>query len=70
MGAIAMAEHDVFHHRSKHINLRYHFVREKIAEGEVILAYCQTADMVADIFTKPLAPIKIAGFVDRLLGQF
>ena len=53
--AIKLTEHDVFHERSKHIDIRYHFTREKIQEQVVKLVYCKTGDMVADAMTKPLS---------------
>jgi KUP system potassium uptake protein len=40
--------------RSKHIDTRYHFIRDRISKKEFLITYCPTQDMVADIFTKPL----------------
>jgi hypothetical protein len=40
--------------RTRHINIRYFFVKDKIASGEVTVKYCPTGEMVADYFTKPL----------------
>ena len=44
----------MFHARSKHIDIRYHFVRERVASNEVKLNHCASEDNLADIFTKPL----------------
>ncbi len=52
--AIALAKNLVFHDRSKHIDTRYHFIRESIAKKEVQVKFTKSADQVADIFTKPL----------------
>ncbi|KAL4368367.1 hypothetical protein GQ457_05G028310 [Hibiscus cannabinus] len=52
--AQALAKNPVFHDRSKHIDTRYHFIREHIANKEVELKFVKTQDQVADIFTKPL----------------
>ena len=53
-GAIALAKNPVHHNRTKHIDIRYHFIREKVLRNEIILKYCATKDMIADILTKPL----------------
>ncbi|XP_019231771.1 PREDICTED: uncharacterized protein LOC109212574 [Nicotiana attenuata] len=52
--AQALAKNPVYHDRSKHIDTRYHFIRECIAKKEVELKYVKSHDQVADIFTKPL----------------
>ena len=52
--AIHMASNPQFHGRTKHIELRYHFIRDIVGRGEVLLKYCPTEVMVADIFTKAL----------------
>ena len=52
--AIALAKNPVFHERSKHIDTRYHYIRECIARKEVRVEYVKSQDQAADIFTKPL----------------
>lgn len=52
--ALALAKNPVFHERSKHIDTRYHFIRECIEMKEVKLKYVMSQDQAADIFTKPL----------------
>ncbi|MBE2321243.1 Ty1/Copia family ribonuclease HI, partial [Solirubrobacter sp. CPCC 204708] len=52
--AIALAKNPVYHERSKHIDTRYHFIREHVKNKEVELISCRTYDQLADIFTKPL----------------
>ena len=54
-GAIAIAKNPVAHGRTKHINIRFHYVRQAIEEGNIELEYCPTEVMIADIFTKPLS---------------
>jgi hypothetical protein len=54
-GAIALAKNPEFHKRTKHIDIRYHFVREKVEDGQVVLEYCPTQEMLADLMTKPIA---------------
>ena len=50
--AISMAKNPQFHGRTKHINIKYHFIREQIANGTICLKYCPTEDMLADLLTK------------------
>ena len=53
-GAIALSKDDRFHARTKHIDIRFHFVREAVENGQVHVVYCATDDMVADTLTKAL----------------
>lgn len=53
-GSIALSKNPVHHKRTKHIDIRYHFIREAVEDGIVKLTYCPTKQMVADILTKPL----------------
>ena len=52
--AKSLSENPVHHSRSKHIDVRYHFLRDNVAKGTVMIDYVQTEDQIADIFTKPL----------------
>ena len=52
---IELSKIHVFHKRSKHIDIRYHFIRELINNGEIYLEFCKFEDQSIDIFTKPLA---------------
>ena len=51
---IAMTRNPVHHKRSKHIDIKYHFVRNEVARGNIKLQYCDSKSMIADILTKPL----------------
>lgn len=51
MSAIQMSNNRVFHARSEHIELDYHFVREKVALGSLIPRYIPSHHQLADIFT-------------------
>jgi hypothetical protein len=52
--AIRMADNPVKHSRTKHIDIRYHFLRDHQQRGDVEIAYVSTKEQLADIFTKPL----------------
>jgi hypothetical protein len=54
ISSIKLASNHVFHARTKHIEVHYHFVREKVLVGVIDLLYIATAQQVADIFTKAL----------------
>jgi hypothetical protein len=52
--AIRMADNPVEHSRTKHIDIRYHFLRDHQQKGDIEIAYVSTHNQLADIFTKPL----------------
>jgi len=51
---IKLSENPVFHDRSKHIEIWYHFIRDRVLKGAVKLQYIPTDEQVVDILTKPL----------------
>jgi hypothetical protein len=53
-GAIALAKNPVHHSRAKHIDIRYHFIRDAVQDHTIWLQYVPTADMTADSLTKAL----------------
>jgi hypothetical protein len=53
--AIALSRNPVFHDRSKHIDVRYHFIRECVGDGRVKIEFIGTEEQLADIATKALA---------------
>ena len=61
-GAIALAKNPVHHQRSKHIDIRFHFIRFDVEEGIVNLEYVPSIKNYADLFTKPLSRIKFNDF--------
>jgi hypothetical protein len=65
-GAIALAKDNKFHSRTKHIDLRYHFIHEVVEDGKVKMKYIPTAENFSDIFTKALAKPKFTQFVGML----
>lgn len=62
-GAIALAKNPVQHQRCKHIDVKYHFIRNEISNYHVNLIYVQSERNLADIFTKPATKVKLSKFV-------
>ncbi|GIL71452.1 hypothetical protein Vretimale_2694 [Volvox reticuliferus] len=57
-GALSLGTNSITSVRSKHIDVHHHVVRERVSRGEVVLGYCSTERMVADVLTKPLGEVK------------
>jgi hypothetical protein len=55
--ALALAKNLVFHEWSKHIRVRYHFIRDCLVEGSIKARYMNTKDQLVDLLTKPLGRI-------------
>ena len=55
--------------RTKHINISYFFITDRISKGEVRVEWCPTKDMVADFMTKPLQGSAFRKFRDLIMGS-
>ena len=56
--ALALAKNHVFHEHSKHIRIKYHFIRSCLDEGSIKADYINTQDHLADFLTKSLGQVK------------
>ncbi|CAL1672136.1 unnamed protein product [Lasius platythorax] len=54
-GAIKLIKNPEYHKRTKHIEIRYHFIREKYEDGQIEIVYVPSSDQLADILTKALS---------------
>jgi len=54
--------------RTRHLNIRYFFLSDRIANGELRVEFCPTDDMVADYFTKPLQGEKFRKFRKTIMN--
>lgn len=52
--------------RAKHIDIRYHFVREKVEDNLIQLIYIKTNNQIGDLFTKPLHSPKFANLRNKV----
>ena len=64
--AIALSKDPVFHSKSKHIRIKYHFIRDLIKNGEIEVKYCTSEEQASDIFTKPLKLEAFRGLKTKL----
>lgn len=55
MSAIALASNPVFHARTKHVEVDYHFIREKVLSKQIFVHHVGTLDQLANVFTKSLS---------------
>ena len=53
--AISISKNPVLHSKTKHIPIKYHFLREQVSQKIVKLEYVPTKEQTTDVFTKPLA---------------
>ena len=57
-GAIGLSKNPEDHRRTKRIDIRHHYIREKQEDGTITIHFLPTAEMIADGLTKPLPPVK------------
>ena len=55
-----------FHDKSKHIEIKYHYIRDMVQRGAVKLQYVATNEQIADVLTKPLARVNFEYFREKL----
>jgi hypothetical protein len=55
--------------RTRHINIRFFFIKDRIASKEIELEYCPTDQMVGDFYTKPLQGAKFFFFRRIIMGE-
>ena len=63
---IKMTENPMFHDKSKHIEIRYHYIQDMVQKGAIKLKYVPTEELVVDVLTKPISRVKFEYFRDKL----
>ena len=61
-----MSKNPVFHDKSKHIEIKYHYIRDMVQRGVVKLKYVATYEQIADVLAKPLARVNFEYFRENL----
>ena len=64
--AIELAKNPIYHARTKHVDITYHFVRENLQEQNISLVYENTKTILADILTKPTSKERFKDFISRV----
>jgi hypothetical protein len=62
---VKLSENPMFNDKSKHIEIKYHYIRDMVQRKEVHVKYLSTHEEVADVFTKPLSRTKFEYFRER-----
>jgi hypothetical protein len=55
----------MFHSRSKHIELRYHWIRDVLKRKELVLEKIHTSEKDSDMLTKPIPPMKLETYCEK-----
>ena len=61
-----LSENPVFHDKSKHIEIKYHYIRDMVQRGAVKLQYVATDEQTADVLTNPSTRVKFEYFREKL----
>ena len=63
---LELCENPVFHDKSKHIEIKYHYIKDMVQRGAMKLQSVATDEQIADVLTKPLARVKFEYFKEKL----
>ena len=63
---VKLSKNPVFHDKLKHIEIKYHYIRDKVHRGAVKLQYVATDEQIVDVLTKPLTRVKFEYFMEKL----
>jgi hypothetical protein len=63
---VKLSENPVSHDRSKHVEIKFHYIRDMVLRKAVLVQYLPTDEKIANVLTKPLAKSKFEYFHDKL----
>ena len=66
--AIALAKNPVLHDRSKHIDVKFHFLRDCVDGGQIIIEFIETGRQLTDVLTKPLCRLRFTK-LKKMIGM-
>ena len=66
ISAVSISKNPMFHDRTKHIKIKYHFIREVQQSNEVLLVHCSSENQLVDIFTKPLPMVRFEALKKKI----
>ena len=66
--ALALAKNPVLHDRSKHIDIKFHFLRVCVDGGQIVIEFVETGWQLADVLTKPLRHLRFTK-LKKMIGM-
>ncbi|KAL5706233.1 hypothetical protein ACHQM5_024431 [Ranunculus cassubicifolius] len=67
ISSISLASNPIYHARTKHLEVDYHYVRDKVVRKELAVQYICTEDQIADVFTKGLSSVRFKNLTHKLM---
>jgi histone deacetylase 1/2 len=66
LGVTYLSANPIFHARTKHVEVDYHFVRDRVAKKEIQICFISSQDQLTDVFIKPLPTASFTAFQFKL----
>ena len=66
---IRIAQNPVNHLRTKHLNVKYHFIYDAVHNSVIEIRFCPTEQMLADVLTKPLGKVRFQKLINLIMNN-